>query len=545
MSKARLSAAAAATLAVLWAFTPEYPAARQLRRAARIQATTADALRAWDGQVDRRLRDGNLRRARSVSDTLMEGRSHERLRQHHRGVPVVGAEVVRQTRDGLTISIFGSLQPDIDLDTTPVVSSERAAEIIEQSAGSRFAGRKRPSLVVLPMAGGAHALAWQAQLRTAENDLVMYFVDATTGDLLLQYSNLKTQQAAVGRGHGVLGDDKKVSASRSGSGYEATDRLRPPTIVTYDMKGDHLLTMSRLRGSSEFLPSDVASDGDNIWDDGAVVDAHVHVGTTYDYLYKRFNRRGLDDRDVAIRALVHPIKRSDVYALYGLFGKLYTNAFWDSDLGIMVFGEGLPPNATVGGRRWNYTSAALDIVAHELAHGVTDYSSNLIYMNESGALNEAFSDVIGVGTEFFAQPAGAGLRNAEYLIGEDVVSGGGIRSLDDPLAQGDPDHYSIRYIGDLDNGGVHTNATIGGHAFHLAIEGGTNRTSGMTVQGVGAANREQIEKAFYRAFVYMMPSDSTFQASRAATIQAAADLYGAGSAAAEAIAQAWTAVGVY
>ena len=82
------------------------------------------------------------------------------------------------------------------------------------------------------------------------------------------------------------------------------------------------------------------------------------------------------------------------------------------------------------------------------------------------------------------------------------------------------------------------------HAFYLAIEGGSNRVSGVTVQGVGAANREQIEKAFYRAFVFLLPASANFSTARAATIQAARDLYGANSAAATAITQAWTAVGV-
>src|SRR5206468_7619173 len=112
----------------------------------------------------------------------------------------------------------------------------------------------------------------------------------------------------------------------------------------------------------------------------------------------------------------------------------------------------------------------------------------------------------------------------------DVVRPGGIRSLENPAANGDPDHYSKRYTGTEDNGGVHTNSTIASHAFYLAIEGGANRTSGLSVQGVGAGNREQIEKVFYRAFTQLLPSSATFSIARAATIQAARDLYGAGSA---------------
>jgi Zn-dependent metalloprotease len=91
---------------------------------------------------------------------------------------------------------------------------------------------------------------------------------------------------------------------------------------------------------------------------------------------------------------------------------------------------------------------------------------------------------------------------------------------------------------------VHANSTIASHAFYLAIEGGTNRTSGLAVQGVGGANRDQIEKVFYRGFTFLLPSNATFSVACAATIQAARDLYGAGSPTARAVIQAWTAVGV-
>jgi thermolysin len=111
------------------------------------------------------------------------------------------------------------------------------------------------------------------------------------------------------------------------------------------------------------------------------------------------------------------------------------------------------------------------------------------------------------------------------------------------MAFGDPDHYSIRYRGSADNGGVHTNSGIVNNAFYLAIEGGRHRL-GATVQGVGAANREQIERVFYRGFTAFLPPSATFSQARAATIQAARELYSQGSAAETAVIQAWNAVGV-
>lgn len=159
-------------------------------------------------------------------------------------------------------------------------------------------------------------------------------------------------------------------------------------------------------------------------------------------------------------------------------------------------------------------------------------------------MNESFSDILGTSAEFFYQATGSGSRQADYLIGEDVITPGGVRSMENPLAFGDPDHYSRRYTGSEDNGGVHINSGIPNQAFYLAIEGGVNRTSGLRVEGVGAAHREQVETVFYRAFVFLLPSSATFSTARAATTQSARDLYGAGSAAERAVTDAWTAVGV-
>ena len=150
---------------------------------------------------------------------------------------------------------------------------------------------------------------------------------------------------------------------------------------------------------------------------------------------------------------------------------------------MMVYGEGLPGNAflAVGSTALfvkNF-AGALDIVAHELTHGVTAFSSGLLAMNEPGALNEAFSDMMGTSVEFSVRTGATGPQ-ANYLMGSDIFSSdlpGFVRSLQDPLSLGDPDNYAIRLRDLADNGEVHANSTIASHAFYLAIEGGTNRTS--------------------------------------------------------------------
>jgi Zn-dependent metalloprotease len=99
-------------------------------------------------------------------------------------------------------------------------------------------------------------------------------------------------------------------------------------------------------------------------------------------------------------------------------------------------------------------------------------------------------------------------------------------------------------VGAFDNGGVHINATVLGHAFYLAIEGGRNYTSARTVQGVGFANRRQIEQAFFRAMTVLMPNEPSMPVAASSTVQAAVDLFGANSTAARAIREAMQAVGL-
>ena len=506
-----------------------------------IRTESTNERRAWTSRVDGMLRNGELRVRQSAEDPLVPGRTHERADQYYRGVRVFGADVARQLRDGATESIFGTIYEGITSDTDPTIDEDRARELLGTRLGVEIDPSTRAELVVLPLDAGGYALAWRIRV-VSRRDTRQYFISARTGGMLLDYSDRKTQ-TAVGRATGVLGDLKKISVRASSGQFQTRDDLRPPDIETYDMKGDPARTDNVLIGRVNLSSNDLGSDADNDWTDGAIGDAHIYAGYTYDYYFKRFGRKGLNNADIRMQTLIHPVRRSDIQIYGDLYPDFFVNAFYDGG-GVTVFGEGLPPNFTLGGQTVDFFSGALDIVSHEYSHGVTEFSSNLIYRNESGALNEAFSDIMATSVEFFFQPPGSGPLKADYLLGEDVIRPGGVRSLENPGVNGDPDHYSNRFTGTADNGGVHTNCTIATHAFYLAIEGGINRTSGLSVQGVGGANREQIEKVFYRAFTQLMPADSTFSVARAATTQAARDLYGNNSAAERAVTQAWTAVGV-
>jgi len=508
--------------------------------AARVEASSGERLREWSRRVDRLIASGELAVRLTRDDTMIPGRRHERLAQLHRGVPVFGGELARQSDASGTLTVFGTFYEGIDVDVAPRLRPADAEARVAARGGRPFGSRGGPELLVLPLEGGGCRLAYRVRAFFEEGlDVRQIFLDAATGEVLREYSDIQKQ--AAGTGTGVLGDPERLSVAPGGAGFTTSDRLRPPAISTYDFRFNlnrFILFLNADGSPANLTGSDLGTDADNVWTDGALVDAHVFAGFVYDYYYKRHGRRGLDNANIAMHSITHALRRDD-WRLYSLDTILtfFANAFYLGD-GVMYYGDGLPPTVTLYGQHVNYLAGALDVVAHELTHGVTDYTSRLVYEGESGALNEAFSDIMATGVEFYFQP-----DRADYLAGEDVFTPGGIRSLQNPMAFGDPDHYSIRYTGSADNGGVHINSGIANNAFYLAIEGGRHRL-GAAVQGVGAANREQIERVFYRAFTAFLPPSATFSQARAATIQAARELYNPGSSAETAVIQAWNAVGV-
>lgn len=534
------------------------PRAQEPQQVQSLQATaqSVDGLRGLVTAVRRMEDEGTLRVVETSDDPLVPGTSQERLQQYHQGLPVVGGTVVRQTTDGVVTSVLGQIyRTDAD-DATPALGREDVERRLT-AAGQTLLSM--PALRWLGLDDGSIALVYQVNVATdALVDARTVYVDASSGEERLSIPLIRTQQA-VGEGRGVHGDRKKLATRQSGSVYLADDMLRPPVIATLDVRG----VMSRLiqlANGAAVATADYATDTDNDWGDAVAVDAHVYMGWTYDYLYKRLGVRGFNNADAPVRGVINPYTPQQCVTSVppNEVGVFCVNAFWTGTgagpggQGLMVFGNGIPSNyvVTSTGQTIGPLAGALDVVAHELAHGVTDYTSGLEYRNESGALNEAFSDMVGVAVEAFFEPVGAGLQKADYLVGEDSFrasragSVSGIRSIQSPVSFGDPDHWSVRYTGTQDNGGVHTNSGIPNHAYYLAIEGGSNRVSRLAVTGVGFGNRELVEKVFFRAFTRLLPARATFVQARAATIQAARDLYPTNSSLLAAVTDAWTAVGV-
>lgn len=193
--------------------------------------------------------------------------------------------------------------------------------------------------------------------------------------------------------------------------------------------------------------------------DVAVDEAYDYLGVTYDFFWQAFKRNSLDNRGLPLTGSVH-------------YGKEYQNAFWNGQQ--MVFGDG-------DGEIFNRFTIAIDVVGHELAHGVTGSEAGLIYFQQAGALNESLSDVFGSLVKQFHLKQTA--DKADWLIGEGLlakgINGKGLRSMsapgtayDDPLLGKDPQPASMKdYIQTKeDNGGVHLNSGIPNRAFYLAAK---------------------------------------------------------------------------
>ena len=591
------------TVAGLVTVAGQEPASRLALNIMALSATTdASELRLLDAQVDALVRTDALVLASRQPDVSLSGRVHEAFQQYHAGVPVYGGGISRQLANtGLTVSIFGTIHQGIDLDMTPQLAQHEALALVEQQAGTGPATDDPPTLVIVPTPFDTYVLAYRATMR----DFRTYFLDAHSG-AIVHVENEVDEQGAVGIGVGVNNDRKKVSASPAGGGFQTYDRLRPAEIVTLDLRHADARVDSLLdpRGT-RWVASDVAWDADNDWRDPAVVGAHVYGGFTYDYLFAQQGWRGMTGQDSRILSMVN-IGRDVANAFFA------PPPFGPEGTGVVAFGTKADGTPIV----------SADVVAHEMMHGVTYFSVAsrtgsglldthryvrgpssltydgrtlrcgavwvledgrrlpilcddgrfLLFANHGGAINEAYSDIIGTAVEFSVHEPGVGPLRADYVMGEDT--GQPIRSLENPrsIALGPfhfPDAWGKEFrflvafdgefiyytsIGFVDGqqftrqaggyDGVHWNSTILSHAFYLAIEGGQNRSTGLTVQGVGATNRHQVERAFFRAMTHLMPARTNFPMTAAVIRQSAVDLFGAGSATHRAIDQALNAVGL-
>lgn len=268
----------------------------------------------------------------------------------------------------------------------------------------------------------------------------------------------------------------------------------------------------------------VRGEGDPDSADIAVNEAYKYAGNTYDFYMNAYQRNSVDDKGLRLDSTVH-------------YGQEYDNAFWDGQQ--MVYGDGdQAGNQPIFDR----FTKCLDVIGHELTHGVTQYTAGLTYQDQPGALNESMSDVFGslVKQMTLGQTAG----QADWLIGAGLLLpniGPALRSMkapgtayDSPLLGKDPQPADMaHYVNTTDDhGGVHINSGIPNRAFYLVAT------------KIGGNAWEKAGKIWYVTLTERLKSDADFQAAADATYSVAAQLYGAGSPEQQAVEAGWAGVGI-
>ncbi len=273
---------------------------------------------------------------------------------------------------------------------------------------------------------------------------------------------------------------------------------------------------------TETLPGDVVRrEGDDPTGDPAADEAYDGLGATYSLFADVFGRASIDGAGLPLLATVH-------------YGQQYDNAFWDG--GRMVFGDG-------DGQVFGRFTASLSVIGHELSHGVTQYTADLVYEGQSGALNESVSDVFGALVEQHSR--GQSADEASWLIGEglftDQVEGSALRSMkapgtayDDDVLGKDPQPATMADYVDTadDNGGVHLNSGIPNHAFYLVAV------------ALGGNAWDAAGPIWYDTITGDLPSTASFEQFAAATAESARARFGDGSRELLAVREAWSTVGL-
>jgi Zn-dependent metalloprotease len=480
----------------------------------------------------------------NVSDSLVVqkveidelGMAHTKVRQVVNGIPVWEGEAIVHLRNNGTLStITDALKTDFAVSTVPVLSSKEAIEAaMMMYEGSEYLTDTPTVDLWIYRSSERDHLAYRVQMQredgTAQTAMPVIFVDAQTGEKVFSYNNLQT-----GTGTSLYSGNLSISTSSAASTFYMEDLTRKQGAFNMNNTG--------IQGVNSGTQSRY-TDTDDIWNAAnqqAGVDAHYGAAKTLDYYQTVHGRNGIDGNfgpgtTTSIVGAI-PLFVSRVH-----FGINFNNAFWDPIDTNVSYGEG-------DGITFS-PLVSLDLAGHEMTHGITQYTANLTYQSESGALNESISDVFGAMVELFAR---GGSPTAEtWKLGEQVytpgVPGDALRRMDNPNAVGDPDHYSLRVYPSPctpsmtnDNCGVHTNSSISNHAYYLLAAGGTNRVSGVTVTGIGINDASKI---WYRALRLYMTANTNFANARTATLNSAADFYGTNSSQYNSVAIAWCAVGV-
>ncbi len=538
------------------------------RESARV-ATSLSSLRTLKSALGLNERD-DFRLTGAQTDAF--GLTHAHFQQLHQGVPVWGSMAITHldpsgkslpvTRESVRPGVRLSTSPKLDMasamslaqvELTPngLMGAEPTAELVIYPETRRVNGEPGKELSKLNAVDFTeevvgYRLAWHVHTEldnpkdgVAHTD---FLLDANTGVVLKRWNSLQTE-AAVGRGLSQYSGEVRLDTFKNAAGlYELRDTTRTAGegLRTYDV--NHAEVQN---GAPAVLG--LYTDTDNVWGDGqnyiaggsttnangqtAAVDAHFGLQATWDYYQKIHGRFGIDGMGTPTYNRVH-------------VGNLYNNAFWSNACFCMSYGDGSFPAA--GGFK---SLEALDVTGHELSHGVMSQTAQLIYAGESGGLNESNSDIFGAMTEFWVRNGrGATIGNTggNWLIGEDL-NVKPLRVMYKPSLDGiSPDAWSAS----LEAVDVHYSSGPMNRAFYFLSAGAQSTattndySSPFLPGGMTGIGNDKAAAIWYRAItVYLVPS-SNYVAARTASLQSAADLFGAKSAEYTAVVNAFSAINV-
>jgi zinc metalloprotease ZmpA len=454
------------------------------------------------------------------------GQAHVRYQQTFRGLPVFEGEAIVHVdlASRSVLNVTDALLSFAALDTIPGLGANNARSRALDSLGLPAGLSARSDLVVL-VDNSIGFLAWQVHVEDEDNrgpiDQIA-FVEARGRGVLRSWDNLKTD-AAVGTGNSFFNGAVALTTDHTTS-YRLLDPTRGSQF-TCDMKNRQALCY-------------YMDDADNTWGNFTLsnsqtvaVDAQYGTAVTWDYYKNVHSRTGIANNNQGSYNRVH-------------YGRNYSNAFWSDSCFCMTYGDG-------DAKTFNPFDS-LDVAGHEMTHGVTSRTANLTYSGESGGLNEGTSDIFGTMVEFYA---GNSNDPGDYLIGERLYKSGNgkaLRYMYKPSMDGSSADCWYSGLGLLN---VHYSSGVANHFYYLLAEGTTatgpspicKATDSRVASGTGSLTgigRASAERIWYRALtVYMTPS-TNYAGARAASLQAAIDLYGASSAEYNAVAAAWAAVKV-
>ncbi|WNI18189.1 M4 family metallopeptidase [Actinacidiphila sp. ITFR-21] len=455
----------------------------------------------------------------------VDGTTHTRYERTYLGLPVLGGDlVVAQNAAGATTSVDKATGAAIAVSSvTPAKTADSAKSYALTAA--KAAGAASPTAANAPRkviwaADGTPTLAWESVIGGFQEDgtpnQLHVITDANTGAKLFQYQGIETSV-----GNSEYSGQVNITTTHSGSSYSLTDASRGGHS-TYNL--NHATS-----GKGTLF-----TDADDVWGDGngataqtAGVDAAYGAQETWDFYKNTYGRNGIADDGQAAYSSTH-------------YGNNYVNAFWDDSCFCMTYGDG-------SGNTHPLT--ALDVAGHEMSHGVTANTADLNYSGESGGLNEATSDIFGTGVEFYANNSS---DPGDYLIGEEIdINGDGspLRYEDKPSKDGGSKDYWSSSLGGLD---VHYSSGPANHFFYLLSEGSGAKviggvsynsptSDGLSVPGIG---RDNALKLWYKSLTERFTSTTNYASARTQSLQAAADLWGAGSATYNTVANTWAAINV-